>query len=168
MNKMGLILLAMLFLFFMVGCQPERPLSETLKEADRLIEEIKQSSYEVLGEERHKEIWGEDSDGKKLFPVKLIVNAGSVGEVFEFNVTVNNNSSGTIFVCSSDFTLKMPNGLTINPRASSVHSFEAIELDPKEKTQGYVYFESKDIDNPGVYCLNFNHNSGSQQFLFRK
>jgi hypothetical protein len=155
-----------LLLFVLTGCETE-PLSETIKEADRLVEEIQQKSKDILGEERYNKIWGEDEE-KRTPDIKLTVTAGTEGDLFEFKVIVENNSGRSIYVYSSDFTLRMPGGLTINPTSDSVRTFEGIELNHGEKTQGYIYFRAEEIKNPGIYYLNFNHYFAPQEFPFRK
>lgn len=92
-----------LLLFVLTGCETE-PLSETIKEADRLVEEIQQKSKDILGEERYNKIWGEDEE-KRTPDIKLTVTAGTEGDLFEFKVIVENNSGRSIYVYSSDFTL---------------------------------------------------------------
>ncbi len=165
MKRLTLIL--MLFLsFIFVGCDT-RSLSDIIKENDELLEEIERKCIDTLGEERHREIWGEDEESKTP-NIELTVTAGTEDDLFEFKVILENNSGRSIYVCSSDFTLRMPGRLTINPTLSSVNSFEAIELNDGEKMQGYVYFESEEIKNPGIYYLNFNHHLSSQEFPFRK
>ncbi len=165
MKRLVLVFMLMLS-FILVGCDT-RSLSDIIKENDEMLEEIQQKCINTLGEERHREIWGEDEENKTP-NVELTVSARDVDNLFEFKVVVKNNSGRSVYVCSSDFTLRMPGGLTINPTLSSVNSFEAIELNDGEKMQGYVYFESEEIKNPGIYYLNFNHHLSSQEFPFRK
>lgn len=155
MKKLFVISLAFILLLA-TGCQPpsRKSISELLKESDEVMER-------AFGEN-----WKEEIEKGKA--IELTVAAGAREKIFEFTIAVKNNSGSKIFVCSSDFTLSMPSGLTINPVSSSVHSFEGIELNQGESTQGRIRFESEDINNPGIYHLNFNHHLSRQQFSFRK
>ncbi len=151
--KNTIVILLMFVLAFAVGCQPEKPLSEIRKECDEIFKN-------TLGDD-----WKENAN-KEL--IELNVDAGSTGSSFRFDISVKNDSNNTIYVCSSDFTLQTPSGITVNPRSDSVHSFEAIRLNQGEKMRGYIYFESSSVGESGIYYLNFNHHLGSQRFPFKK
>ncbi len=166
MKKIIITILMMLVLVLGSGCE-EYQKSE--RDVDEMIEEIKQAGYQTLGEEKMREIWGDDEKKKISTPcIEITANGASEGKLFQFNITLKNNCSSRVFVYSSNFTLSMPGGLTINPTLESVNSFKGIELNKGEKTQGVIEFIHKEEIKPGIYYLNFNHREGTQEFAFRK
>lgn len=166
--KKIMIVVLLLGLVIMVGCQPEPTLKERLDNIDRMVEKTKEDCKDVLGEEKCKEIWGDDEEVVVNPDVKVDVTASCDQGLVSVDVTVKNKKSSKIFVCSSDFTLKLPGGLVVNPTSGSVNTFEGTELNNGEKVQGFIYFEHNDIGKSGIYYLNFNHHSGLQQFGFRQ
>ncbi len=155
-------------LFVVLGCQPEPTLRENIDSAREIVDNAKDVSREILGEEKYEEIWGNDEEPIRTPDVVLKVSAGCENGMVSVNVIVINKKTSKIYVCSSDFTLKLPGGLTLNPTSDSVNTFEAIELNNGETAQGIVYFKHDEIGKQGIYYLNFNHHSGLQQFGFRK
>ena len=139
MKKIFIVFL-LLSLILMMGCQPQRSPSEVRESADELIENIKENTKETLGEERYNEIWGQDKKKETTPDIKINAVANAKDDYFQFDITVENNCGRRIYVCSSDFTLRMPGGLTIKPTTDSINTFEAIELNNGEKMQGRIYF----------------------------
>lgn len=166
MKKTIAMVLISILVLLCVGCSN---LPEEEKSIDEMIENIKQAGYDALGEEKMNEIWGDDDKKTTSIPnIEVIADGACEGKLFRFNITVKNNCSSRVFVYSSNFTLIMPGGLTLNPTLGSVSTFEGIELNKGEKMQGVIDFVYSEEIKPGIYYLNFNHRESTQEFAFKK
>jgi uncharacterized protein YcfL len=144
-SKYKHFLFLLLFSFLLVGCSTNNSNKSTsLEEAQNKLAEA-QKLYE------------EETKAKNQATKQINVQIQSATYSFntlDIDVEVVNNTDREYYITSTDFTLTDSSGLTINPKSSTIRTFEGITLQSGQKMNGKLSFDVEDV---GVYKLSYNH-----------
>lgn len=154
MKKIIIVGICLTLVLSITGCNNSTTKVETKKWTEEEVRDILEKSREE-SEDKVKDIEVDTMSIKYYTHTSELV----------INAMVKNNTNNNIYVSSSNFTLSDPSNHTVSPVSSSVNTFRAIDLQPRQSTNGEITF--KDISMSGLHTLNFNHNIFNEKISIR-